>query len=400
MNPVEIVPGIHWVGVLDTQLRVFDVIMQARHGTTYNSYLVRGRDKVALIDASKGKFAETFLDTVRPAADPAEIDYLVCNHLEPDHSGALDDVLTVAPKAQVVVSKPGRNLVRAILNRDAKPMIVGEGDRIDLGGKTLRFIAAPFLHWPDTMFTYVEEDQVLFPGDFLGAHYCDTRLFNDLVDNYDEAFQYYFQVIMRPFKEYVRQGLAKIDALPIKVVCPIHGPILRTNIGSYIEKYRRWSAEPPKKDLRRFLVFYVSSYGNTERMAQAIARGIRGAGADGTAIDLTTVNVHDMLDNIEAADGIVVGSCTINGDALEHAWSLLSSMTTIKVKDKLGASFGSFGWSGEGPMMIAERMRGLKFWVPEEPVRVQLVPTDADLMACEKYGERLVDALRNPAARA
>ena len=238
MNPVEIIPGIQWVGVLDTQLRVFDVIMQARHGTTYNSYLVRGRDKVALIDASKGMFAETFLDTLRPAIDPTQIDFMVCNHLEPDHSGALGDVLEVAPNAQVVVTKPGKNLLRAILNQDVKPMVVGEGDRIDLGGRTLRFISAPFLHWPDTMFTYLEEDQVLFSGDFLGAHYCDPRLFNDLIVNYDEAFQYYFQVIMRPFKEYVRQALAKIDSLPIRGRLPDPRP-------HSTQRCRRLSREVP-----------------------------------------------------------------------------------------------------------------------------------------------------------
>ena len=323
MQPVEVIPGIQWVGVLDTQLRVFDVIMQAQHGTTYNSYLVRGRDKVALIDASKGMFSETFLDTLRPAIDPKDIDYMVCNHLEPDHSGALGDVLDVAPNAQVVVTKPGRNLVRAILNRDVKPIVVGEGDRIDLGGRTLRFISAPFLHWPDTMFTYLEEDQVLFSGDFLGAHYCDPRLFNDLIVNYDEAFQYYFQVIMRPFKEYVREALAKIDTLPIKIVCPVHGPILRSDVGRYLEKYRVWSTEPPRGNKKRLLVFYVSSYGNTERMAHAVARGIREAGADADVLDLTKVDYRAMLDDIEAAEGIVVGTCTINGDALEHAWSLL-----------------------------------------------------------------------------
>lgn len=392
MNPIEIIPGIQWVGVLDTQLRVFDVIMEAKHGTTYNSFLVRGRDKVALIDASKAAFAETFLETLRPAIDPTAIDYMVCNHLEPDHSGALVDVLDVAPQAQVVVTKPGRTLLRAILNRDIKPTIAGEGDRIDLGGKTLRFIMAPFLHWPDTMFTYLEEDQVLFSGDFLGAHYCDPRLFNDLIPNYDETFHYYFQVIMRPFKEYVRHALDKIDSLPIRVVCPVHGPILRTDVRRYIDMYRAWSAEAPKTT-KRLLVFYVSSYGNTERMAHAIGRGIRDAGVDATVLDLAKVDVQDVLDDIEAAEGIVVGTCTINGDALEQAWRLLSSLATIKLKDKLGASFGAFGWSGEGPLMIAERMKGLKFRIPEEPMRVQLVPTDADLKSCEEYGKRLVAAL-------
>lgn len=393
MQPVEISPGIHWVGVLDPQIRVFDVIMRAEHGTTYNSYLVRGKHKVALIEANKEKFADKFLETLRGSVDPAEIDYVVLNHLEPDHSGTLAALLAEAPGARVVVSRAGKVFAQNILNRDVDPMTVGDGDRIELGGKTLRFIQAPFLHWPDTMFTYVEEDQVLLPCDFLGAHYCDDRLFNDRVGNYDPAFAYYFHAIMRPFKEYVRQGLGKIRDLPLKLVCPSHGPIIRTEIQSYLDRYRDWSMETPKGDRKRLLIFYASSYGNTKKMAQAIARGAEAAGADARAYDVVDCDTHAALDDIESADGIALGSCTINGDALAQVWALLSAMATIKVKGKLGAAFGSFGWSGEGPKMLSERMRGLRFRVPEEPMRVQLVPTERDLSACEGYGMRLIEAL-------
>ncbi len=393
MPPVELAPGIRWVGVLDPQLRVFDVIMRAEHGTSYNSFVVEGTERVALIDTSKGKFAEHYLDTVRAAVDPSRIDYVVLNHLEPDHSGALDALLAQAPRARVVVSKPGRVFVQNILNRDVEPLTVGEGDRLDLGGKTLRFLPAPFLHWPDTMFTYAEEDQILFPCDFLGAHYCDDRLFNDRIEDYSGAFAYYFQVIMRPFKEYVRQGLDKIEALPLRLVCPSHGPLIRAEIPSYLSRYREWSAEPPRGDRKRFLVFYASSYGNTGRMAAAVAAGAEGAGADVGVFSLQGLDLARALDEIEHADGIAVGSCTINGDALEHVWALFSAMATIKVKGKVGAAFGSFGWSGEGPKMIADRMKGLRFRVPEDPVRVQLVPTEADLAACESFGMRLIEGL-------
>ncbi len=393
MGPVEIVPGIRWAGVLDPQLRVFDVIMRAEHGTTYNSFVVEGRDKVAVIEASKGKFADVYLETLAKAVDPARIDYVVLNHLEPDHSGALGALLEQAPKAKVVVSKAGRVFVQHILNRDVAPLTVGDGDSLDLGGKTLRFLHAPFLHWPDTMFTYAEEDGVLFPCDFLGAHYCDDRLFNDLMENYDDAFEYYFHVIMRPFKEYVRQGLDKIRGLPLRVVCPSHGPLLREGIESYLERYGSWSAEPARGDRKRLLVLHASSYGNTERMAEAVARGAEAAGAEVAVRSLQGLDLEAVLDEVEAADGVAVGSCTINGDALEHVWALFSALATVKVKGKLGAAFGSFGWSGEGPKMIADRMRGLRFRVPEEPVRVQLVPTDEDLRACESFGMRLIETL-------
>lgn len=393
MQPVEIVPGIRWVGVLDPQLRIFDVIMRAEQGTTYNAYLVEGAEKTALVETAKGRFTEKFLETLSQAVDPGRIDYVVLNHLEPDHSGALGALLERAPKAQVVVTKPGSVFLRQILNRDVSPMVVTDGQEIDLGGRTLRFLLAPFLHWPDTMFTYVPEDGVLFSCDFLGAHYCDDRLFNDLVDNYEYAFRYYFQVIMRPFKEHVRRGLEKIEGLDLKIVCPSHGPILRARIGEYLEKYRQWSAPPAPRDRKRLLVFYASSYGNTEAMARAIAKGAREGGADVEVFDLVGVDFQAVLDEIEAADGVAVGSCTINADALEQAWELLASMSTIRVKGKLGAAFGSYGWSGEGPKMLAERMRGLKFRVPEEPLRVQLVPSAEDLETCVAYGRKLAEAL-------
>lgn len=390
---MEVTPGIQWVGVLDPQLRIFDVIMRAEHGTTYNSYLVKGRDGIALVDANKGKFTAHFLETLEAAVDPLEIDYVVLNHLEPDHSGALGALLDRSLRAKVLTSKPGEVFVRNILNRDIDVHVVADGERLELGGKTLRFLSAPFLHWPDTMFTYVEEDQVLFTCDFLGAHYCDDRLFNDLVENYDYAFRYYFNVIMRPFKEHVRRGLDKIAELPLRIIAPSHGPILRSEIEGYIEKYRAWSAESPKRERKRLLVFYASSYGNTQRMAESIAEGARDAGADVATLDLVGVDIHTVVDDVETADGICVGSCTINGDALEQAWVLLSSLATIKVKGKLGAAFGSFGWSGEGPKMLWERLKGLRFRVPEEPMRVQLVPSEADLEQCEAYGRKLAEAL-------
>ncbi|MDW7711475.1 MAG: FprA family A-type flavoprotein [Deferrisomatales bacterium] len=393
MEPVEILPGIRWTGVLDPQLRVFDVIMRAEHGTTYNSYLVEGAEKVAVIEASKAKFTDQYLETLGKAVDPARIDYVVLNHLEPDHSGALGALLERAPRARVVVSKTGRVFLQNVLNRDVDPLTVGDGDTLELGGRTLRFFHAPFLHWPDTMFTYAEEDGVLFPGDFLGAHYCDDRLFNDRVDDHSGAFEHYFRVIMRPFKEYVRQGLEKIRGLPLRTVCPSHGPILRTGIERCLERYETWSAEPPRGDRKRLLVFYASSYGNTARMAEAVARGAEAAGAEVAVYSLQGHDLGVALDEIEAADGLAVGSCTINGDALEHVWALFGAMATIKVKGKLGAAFGSFGWSGEGPRMIADRMRGLRFRVPEEPVRVQLVPTEEDLAACEAFGMRLIETL-------
>lgn len=393
MPPVEIVPGVDWVGTLDPDLRVFDVIMKAEHGTTYNSYLVRGETHTALVETSKGGFTRQYLESLATAIDPAKIDYIVLNHMEPDHSGALGAVLDACPNALVLLTRPGLTFAKNVANRDFPNRVVADGEVLDLGGRSLTFLITPYLHWPDTMMTYLAPDGILFPCDFLGAHYCDGRLFNDLVPGYDHLLRYYFQAIMRPFKEYVRAGLAKIEPLDLKVVAPSHGPIIRTEVQRFVELYRAWAAPSEPRSRKRLLVFYASAYGNTRLMAEEIVRGAEEAGAEARSIDLTGVDFCEAADEIEEAEGIAVGSCTINADALEHAWTLLSSLATINIKKKLGASFGSYGWSGEGPKMLAERLKGLKFRVPEEPLRVQLVPTDDDLKACRAYGATLAAAL-------
>jgi NADH oxidase (H2O-forming) len=394
MLPVKIAEGVHWVGVLDPQLRVFDIIMKADHGTTYNAYLLTGGDKVAVVDTVKAPFYEEYIHNIRTLVDPKDIDYVIVNHTEPDHSGSLARFLKDAPNARVVCDRQCKNFVKQILNRDVDPMLVQDGDQLDLGkGVELSFVHAPFLHWPDTMFTYLKKEGALFPCDFLGAHYCDDRLFDDLIDDYHYSFEYYYLVIFRPFKKYVLEAIDKIKDLDIKVVCPSHGPVLRADPWKCIEKYREWSSVPVPGDKKSLLVFYASAYGNTAMLAERIAKGARAGGVKATVMDVAAADLGLMIDRIEAADGIAVGSATINADAVEPVWNLLSHLATLSLKGKLGASFGSFGWSGEAPKLIAERLKGLKFKVEEEPLRVNLVPDNDDLKEAEEFGKRLAKAL-------
>lgn len=394
MLPVKIAEGVHWVGALDPQLRVFDIIMKADHGTTYNSYLLTGGDRVAVVDAVKAPHYEEFIANIRSLVDPREIAYVVVNHTEPDHSGSLGRLLAEAPNARVVCDRQCRNFVKNILNRDVDPLLVQDGDTLDLGGGVeLSFIHAPFLHWPDTMFTYHKKEGVLFTCDFLGAHYCDDRLFNDLVDDYSHAFEYYYLVIFRPFKKYVQEALDKISDLEIKVIAPSHGPVLRSDPLRYVEKYREWSSQPVPGEEKTLLVFYASAYGNTAMLAEKIAEGARAEGARVAVMDVAATELGLMIDRIEAADGIAVGSATINADAVEPVWYLLSHLATLSLKGKVGASFGSYGWSGEAPKLIAERLKGLKFRVEEEPLRVNLVPTEEDLAQAVAFGRRLARSL-------
>ncbi|MCX7597613.1 MAG: FprA family A-type flavoprotein [Armatimonadetes bacterium] len=393
MLPVEIAPGIHWVGALDPQIRIFDVIMHAPRGTTYNSYLIQGEQKSALVEVVKRQFTDVLLDNVGRVMDIAGLSYVVVNHTEPDHSGALDAVLRAAGGAQVVCARNARRFLEGLLNRDCEPLIVGDEDVIDLGGRRLRFIIAPFLHWPDTMFTYLEPDGILFPCDFLGAHYCDDRLFNDLVADYSHEFRYYFNVIMRPFKQYALQALDKVAALDVRMVCPSHGPIIRRGVEEYLDLYRQWATQPEPDSTRRLLVFYASSYGNTARMAEEIAEGARQAGMSVALFDLSGVSAGDVIDQLEAADAVAVGSLTINGDAVKPVWDLLSSLATLNLRGKVGAAFGSYGWSGEAPKFIAQRLADLKMKVVGEPVTAHLVPTESDLASCRQLGTAIAEAV-------
>jgi NADH oxidase (H2O-forming) len=386
---IALAPGVHWVGVLNPNLRVFDIIMRTEQGTTYNAYLVQGREKIALIEAVKQGFTGELLERIASVLPPERIDYVVCNHLEPDHSGALAELLTHLPKAQVVVSKNGAGFLKELLNQDLHPLTVGTGDRLDLGGKTLEFITAPFLHWPDTMFTYLPEEQVLFPCDFLGCHYSHPEILADRVDDFSFAFEHYFNAIMRPFKEYVRKGLDAIADKPLRLVATSHGPVLNRDIPSYLERYRRWSAETEPVPGGSLLVAYCSAYGKTEQLAHALAEGAKSAGATVKVFDLVGADLPDLVDLLEAADGLALGSCTINGDAVEPVWTLLASLATIKIKGKWSLAFGSYGWSGEAVPMLEERLRSLKFRPAAPGLRAKFTPTEADLAAAREAGRTL-----------
>lgn len=394
MQPLEIKPGIYWVGVLNPKMRIFDVIMKTPQGTTYNAYLIKGKEKTAVIDTVKEVFKDEFISNLKEVIHPFQIDYIIINHTEPDHSGALPYLLEETPGATVVISKNAEHLLKNFLNKDVQPLKVGDGDSIDLGERTLNFISAPFLHWPDTMFTFAPQDKVLFPCDFLGCHYSDERLYDDLVSNFSYAFKYYFDHIIKPFKQYALVALEKIAPLQIEIIAPSHGPILRHSPQKYLNLYRKWSQQPEKKpEEKTLLIFYASAYGNTAKMAEEIVAGAESTGVKTSLFDLSVIDIPHLIDEIEKADGLIVGSATINGDAIKPVWDLLSSLTTIKVKGKIGAAFGSYGWSGEAPKLIQERLKGLKFKIPEEALRAIFVPTAEELAKCREFGKKIALAL-------
>jgi flavorubredoxin len=394
MEPFAITNRVWWVGALDPQLRTFDIVMKAPHGTTYNAYLVKGSEKTALIETVKSGFREDFFSRIGRIVPLEEVDYVILNHFEPDHSGALKELLARAPHIKCVASRTSQHFIDNILKREVDVMKMGDGDSLSLGDRTLMFLSAPLLHWPDTMFTYLQEEGILFPCDFLGAHYCDDRIFSDCMDDFSGTFEYYYKVIMRPFRDHVVKALDKLDHLSIRMICPSHGPIRRTedHIREALAGYRRLSAQQDGGD-KVLAIFYASAYGNTIRMAREIAAGAQRSGLRITLMDVTSLDLPSAVDLIEEADGVLVGSPTLNGDAVKPVWDLLSCLATLRIRKKIGGAFGSYGWSGEGPGLIADRLKGLKFQVPLEGPRAILVPSDEDLAACREYGARIAEII-------
>ena len=281
MQAKQATEHIWWVGALDPDLRVFDIIMHSDYGTTYNSYLLRGSQKTALFETVKEKFFDQHLEEIRQVMDPADIDYIVVNHTEPDHSGSVAKMLEIAPNATVLGSQTAIAFLKEIVNKPFRHQAVTEKDVIDLGGLSLHFLSVPMLHWPDSMYTWVPEEKALFTCDSFGCHYADERVFNDLIDgDFTDAYKYYFDNIIGPYKNpHMLNALKKIEGLDIQFIGNGHGPVLRRDIPKYLEMYRNWST-PGEKKAPMVAICYVSAYGFTKSLALAIEQGIRQAGVE------------------------------------------------------------------------------------------------------------------------
>jgi flavorubredoxin len=239
----QISNSVNFIGAFDPKIRTFDIIMKTANGSSYNSYIVRGSEGVAIMDTVKKEFSDDFFRRLESLCEYDEIKYIVLHHLEPDHSGALEELMKRAPKAQLIISNRAVMMLKGIIKKDVLFETANTGKKISLGDKTIEFLSTPFLHWPDTMSSYLHEEQVLFSGDVFGSHYYDERLFDDEVGDFSYAFKYYYEHIMRPFKQYVLEALNLYNRFDIKTIAPLHGPILRTHPQYYLDKYEEWSSE-------------------------------------------------------------------------------------------------------------------------------------------------------------
>lgn len=397
MGAVKATENVYYVGVPDKELKVFDIIMKTERGTTYNAFIVRGRDKTVLFETVKDKFYAEFIANIEEVCEPSEIDYIVASHTEPDHSGCLAKLLAITQSATVVGSNTAINFLKEILNEPFPSLVVTEKDTIDIGGMTLQFFNVPMLHWPDTIFTYIPEIKALFSCDCFGCHYADDNIFNDKIPNmasFEPAYKYYFDNIMGPYKTpNMVNALDKIKNLDIQFIGNGHGPVLRTHIDKYIRFYREW-CDPLPKDHKNAVIVFVSAYGYTASLACAVETGLRAGGvSDITTYDLVTDSMDAARAAVAAADAMLVGSPTLVGDALPPIYEVLVGLNPVIHKGKFAAAFGCYGWSGEAVHNITTRLEQLRMNLPLPGLRIKFKPSEKELAEAEKFGADFAAAL-------
>jgi flavorubredoxin/NADPH-dependent 2,4-dienoyl-CoA reductase/sulfur reductase-like enzyme len=399
MEILELKKNFYWTGVLDVNLRVFDIIMETEFGTSYNSYLLKTNEKIVLFDTTKAKFWDGYLKALNKLVNINDIDYIVVNHTEPDHAGSIEKLIDINPNIKIVGTQIAIGFLKNIVNRDFYSIAVKENDTLDLGDKTLRFMMLPNLHWPDTMYTYVEEDKTLITCDSFGCHYSfDEILLSKVTDNegYLKALKYYFDCIIGPFKQpFMIKALNRIKDLDIDMICTGHGPVIDCRIEEIIENYKKWSNVINPNPKKTVIIPYVSAYGYTKELAEEIAKGIKGSGdIDVRAYDLVEDDNSKVLEELEFADGILFGTPTIVGEALKPIWDLTTSMFARIHGGKLASAFGSYGWSGEGVPHIIERLKQVNMKVIDG-LRIKFKPSDSDLSEAYDYGYNFGCILQN-----
>ena len=390
----ELKEGVYWVGVVDWELRHFHGHELSTHrGSAYNSYLIVD-EKVALIDTVWTPFREQLIQNIREIIDPAKIDIIVINHAEVDHAGGLPEVIRHAPNATLVVSKRGAETVPGHFHQgwDLKP--VGTGDRISLGKNELVFIEAPMLHWPDSMFTYLTGHNILMSNDAFGQHYATAMRFNDQVNQeelYEEALKYFVNIIT-PYSGFVIKKIDELLAMdiPIDIIASSHGVIWRSEPIQIVKKYQQWAAQEPEPTA---VILYDSMWHATRRMAEAIGDGLLAGGVEHKILNVGIADRNDALVDVFNSRAVLVGSSTVNNGLLPSMWPILSEMKGLKLKNKLGAAFGSYGWSGEGVKIIEQHFADCKIPVIREGIRCKWQPAADDLDACRAFGREIAEAV-------
>lgn len=395
----QITDRVTWVGKIDWELKRFHGDELSTHrGSSYNSYLVRGSEKTVLIDTVWSPYDHEFVARLKQTVDLSEIDAIIMNHNEVDHSGALAELLREIPDTPIYCTKKGESIIRGHYHGDWNFHQVRSGDKLSLGDVALTFIEAPMLHWPDTMFSYLDGDNILFSNDGFGQHFASESLFNDRELSEElmyEAEKYYVN-ILNPFSAMAARKISEILAmnLPLSMICPSHGVIWKDNPGQIIAKYQQWANSYQENQVT---IIYDTMWQSTRLMAEAIGRGIAMADPEVKVVIQNAVkeDKNDILTQVFRSKAVLVGCPTINNGYSYAIAGLLEMMKGLKFKDKKAAAFGSYGWGGEAVKQISALLAAAGLAVVDDGLRKQWVPDAAAINDCEDYGKRFAEALQS-----
>ncbi|MBF1182816.1 MAG: anaerobic nitric oxide reductase flavorubredoxin [[Eubacterium] sulci] len=385
-----------WVGKIDWELKKFHGDeLSTMEGSSYNSYLIRDK-KTVLIDTVWGPYDTEFVNRLKEEIDLKEIDYIVMNHNESDHSGTLPALMREIPDTPIYCTKKGESILRGLYHQDWNYVNVKTGDELEIGDSKLVFVEASMLHWPDTMMTYMTGDNILFSNDVFGQHYASEMLYDDMDDIsklLHEAEKYYTNIIT-PFSTFVTKKLAEVQGMNLKIdlVAPSHGIIWRENIGLIMDLYAKWANNYQEDQIT---LIYDTMWQSTRKMAEAIAEGIQQASPNTTIKILNAVknDKNDILVEVFKSKAILVGSPTINNGFSYAIAGILEMIKGLKFKNKKAASFGSYGWSGEAAKQIKEFLEESKFAIVNDGIRVNWAPDQETIEQLREYGRKFVEEI-------
>jgi flavorubredoxin len=392
MKPIQIAEGIYDVGAIDWNIRDFHGY-STHQGTSYNAFLIVD-EKIVLIDTVKNEFADQLLDNIAQIVDPKKIDFMISNHTEMDHTGALPRVMhRIGEQKPLICSKMGaKNLARHFPQKwNFRP--VGSGETLSLGKRTLTFLETRMLHWPDSMFTYLNEDKILFSSDAFGQHLATFDKFDDEVgDAIMPHAKKYFANILLLYGPLILKLVDQVKALGLEInmICPDHGILWRKEPTKIIEAYVRWSLQEKQK---KAVVIYDTMWHSTEEMANAISEGLRSEGVSVVPMHLRKWHRSDIMTEVLDAGAVIVGSPTLNNNIFPTVMDFLTYMKGLKPKNKMGAAFGSYGWSGEAVKLINQELQAMDMDLLDEGLRMQYVPNPENLETCHALGKKIGKAL-------
>ncbi|PHR30638.1 MAG: MBL fold metallo-hydrolase [Desulfotalea sp.] len=393
MSNNELAKGVHWVGAVDWDIRDFHGYSTYK-GTTYNAFLVVD-EKVTLFDTVKRSHMGDLLRNIRAIIDPTKIDYIVVNHVEMDHSGSLPELMDLIKPEKVFCSPMGK---KALIDHFHKPEwpfeVVKSGTEVSLGKRTVQFIETRMLHWPDSMFSFLKEDGILFSSDAFGQHLASSERFDDEVDLsivMKESTKYYANILylFSPLINKLLKSIADMN-LDIKMIAPDHGVIWRTHQSKILAAYDKWSKNEADK---KALIIYDSMWHSTETMAYAVNDGLLEAGVSTNMVNLQVHHRSDVMTQVLGAKAIILGSSTLNNGLLPRMAGFLMYMRGLKPTNKIGAAFGSFGWSGEAVGLLNTALTDMKIDVIEDGLKIKYVPDEEKLEECREMGRRVGKAV-------